>query len=139
GMQNFGLCRAQAGFHGNRVMDECYQGMLFTQSARGFRQNPEGETVDKNLTGCGHHKQPRLCGHQRFPAGPWKILTKSDDVNCPAELFELGDHAPVVRITAGRRCKVARNCEGKPLHHKFASYEARATCDSDSVTRIALS
>ena len=54
-------------------------------------------------------------------------------------LTELADHPPVVGITAGTRRKIAGHRERDASHHTGASYQARATCDSESLTRIALS
>ena len=49
------------------------------------------------------------------------------------------ENAAVIGIAAGRRFEIPRHGEGQPLHHTGASYHARATCDSEIVTRIAFS
>src|SRR5437763_372587 len=46
---------------------------------------------------------------------------------------------PVVGVATGGRIETAWHREDDALHHKGASYCARARCDSESVTRRALS
>ncbi len=88
---------------------------------------------------AGTESQPRSCGRARGIIRRGEAVAEVEQIDLPAEIAEFGNHAPVVGVTAGRGRKIAGHGECETLHHKFASYQARATCDSEMVTRIALS
>ena len=50
---------------------------------------------------------------------------------CQPSSLQLGDHPAVVGVAAGRGGEIARHRERDALHHNGASYQARATCDSE--------
>ena len=72
-------------------------------------------------------------------SGARKSVADIETLDVPSQLPEFGHDPPVVSVAAGRRIEAARHREHDALHHKGASYCARATCDSDSVMRSALS
>src|SRR5262249_11856783 len=72
-------------------------------------------------------------------ARPRKLVADVGNLDLPAELAELGDHAPVVRVAAGRGGEIARYREHEAFHRSGPSYQARATSDSAMVMRMAAS
>src|SRR5215510_270203 len=110
---------------------------MAAQAARRLGQGTQRESISDDRTAFRHHQQPRFGDGAGFLRGPGKVLAEIDALNGPAEGLELGDNSPVIGIAASRRGEITRHCEGEPLYHKFASYDARARCDSPSVTRIA--
>ena len=111
----------------------------FCELGRGIGQGAQGKAVDDDRPPVGNAQQPRprLRSHRFARKG--KSFAKIDKVDLPADPREFGDDPLVVCVTAGRRVQIARHGEGRAFHHKGASYCARATCDSESVTRIDLS
>src|SRR6476659_3660315 len=71
-------------------------------------------------------------GHARRFAGPRKTIAEAEQVGLPAEIAEFGNHAPVIGVAAGRGRKPSRHGEHETLHHRSASYQALAACDSES-------
>src|SRR5438477_11552099 len=68
-----------------------------------------------------------------------KSFADVETFDVPAQLPEFGDDPPVIGVATGWRIETAWHREDDALHHKGASYCARATCDSESVMRRALS
>src|SRR4029077_12510151 len=68
-----------------------------------------------------------------------KAIAQGQHIDLPGERLQFGDDAPVVAVASGRCRKVARHRKADAFHHKGASYQARATCDSEIFTRIASS
>ena len=137
--QHGALLLGQARLVCKRVVDQRDQRMLRTDIQTSFGQNAEREAIDDDGVAAGQrHQQPARLG-LRCIAWPRKTFTQCHDIDLPAERREFGDDASVISIAAGRGRKIARNRKGGPPHHNAASYQARATCDSEMVTRIALS
>ena len=121
GAQDVGLRSGKTAFQCQRVMDKAYQHMVRTQTARRLRQNAQRKSVGDDGTAFRHHQQPRFGGGAGLLRRPGKVLAEADALNGPAEGFELADNPPVISVAAGRRGKITRHGEGKPLYHKFAS------------------
>jgi len=101
------------------------------------RKRREIEMHARRIAEDGVERSER-CG-PRFAARPRKIVTKVNDVDRKSEPTELRDHAAIVNIASGRGIEVTGHGEYNSLHHSVASYQARARCDSETVTRIAAS
>ena len=98
----------------------------------GFRQNAERQAIDNDAAASGHREQPRSARLARVASsGQGKAFAEIDEIDLPTEMAEFGNHAPVIGVAAGRGRKIARHGERETLHHKSASYQARATCDSE--------
>src|ERR1700686_1409270 len=121
------------------MMHQRDQRIARTKLLSGVGHDAERKPIDNDCTAHRYSREQRQCGPAPFAARPRKPFTEIDNIDLPAELFEFRDYATIIGIAAGRVRKVARHREGETPHHKSASYQARATCDSDSVTRIALS
>src|SRR5579872_4334943 len=121
------------------MMHQCEQSIAPRKLRRDFRHGAQRQAVnDDRFTGW-YRQEPRACiGQGRFTR-PRKSLADVDKLDMPSQMPELGDDASVVGVAAGRGLKTSRHGEGGALHHKGASYCARATWDSESVTRMALS
>src|SRR5438270_8131469 len=120
------------------MMHERNQRMVARKRRRNIRKNAESESIDDNRAA---RRNSRELPSRVFPLLTIRIrktFTEVDHIDCPAEPLELADDAAVIDITARWSRKIARHRERNPSHHKGASYQARATCDSESVTRIAL-
>src|SRR4051794_2425824 len=121
------------------MMHEREQRMIFCEFRGYLRENAESKTVDDNrATRRGRH-EPRSCGGALRSCRMRKTLAEIDDIDHPTQLLDFRDHPAIVGIAAGRRGKVARHRKRNAPHHKGASYQARATGDSEIVTRIAFS
>src|SRR5262249_14406558 len=71
---------------------------------------------------------------------PRKTLAEIEHGDRSRQRLELGNHPPVVGVTAGRGRQIARNGKNERANHgKFASQKARAHGGSAIVTRIAAS
>src|SRR6476620_9752023 len=68
-----------------------------------------------------------------------KSFADIETFDVPTQLPEFSHNPPVVGVATGWRIETAWHREDDALHHKGASYCARATCDSESVMRRALS
>src|SRR5262249_38393991 len=55
----------------------------------------------------------------------------------PLARLQFSDDAAIVGVASGQGRDVARDRPRYALGHSGASYQARATCDSETVTRIA--
>src|SRR5579862_5021660 len=119
------------------MMHQREQGVL--KLGRDIGQRTQSKTVDDDRTSLRHVQQLRPRLRPPRVARPRESFTKIDKGNLPTDSLELGDDAFVVSVAAGRRVQIARHGEARMSHHKGASYCARATCDSESVTRIDLS
>jgi hypothetical protein len=137
--QRAGLFDGQPRFQSEWMMHQRQQRMMAGKLRRGFRQDAERKAIDDDGAAGLYRQQLRPGGKAGGFVGPWKTLAEVEEIDPPAELAELGDHAPVVGIAARRGREIARHGEREALHHKSASYQARATCDSEIVTRIAFS
>ncbi len=89
-------------------------------------KNAEGQPIDNDDASFWDGRKPRQCSHAARVVRPWEAFTEIDEIDMPAEMFEFRDHAPVIGIAASRRRKIAWNREREALHHKAASYHARA-------------
>src|SRR5450631_253627 len=121
------------------MMHQRQQRIAAGKLSRGLRQYAERQAIDHDGTAGRHRKQPRSCGRAGGATRRGETATEVEQIDLPAEIAEFGNHAPVVGVTAGRGRKIAGHGECETFHHKFASYQARATWDSEMVTRIALS
>ena len=110
-----------------------------TQRRGGLRQYPEGEAVDHDRTTRRQRRKSCTGRGAGIGGGMRKSVAKVDDLDAPIALRKLRDDAAVVGIAAGRGRKVARHGEGGLPYHNGASYQARASGDSATVTRIDLS
>src|SRR5262245_19772756 len=68
-----------------------------------------------------------------------KTIAKVDHLRPPTQRRKLCDDAPIIPVAAGWCGEVARYREERVSYHRDASYQARATGDSATVTRIDLS
>ena len=137
--QRVGLLCGQSRFQRERMMHQRQHWIATSKLRRRFGQDAKRQAIDDDGTAGRDRQQLRLRGHARRFAGPRKTFAEVEQVDLPAEIAEFGNHAPVIGVAAGRGRKIARHGERETPHHKSASYQARATCDSESVTRIALS
>src|SRR5205814_1462127 len=93
--------------------------------------------VNDNGTAFGQFGEPLFRRGFGFPGRLRKAVAKANHVDLPAHLLQFSDDAAVVSVSAGRRRKIARHRERDAVHHNGASYDARATCDSEMMMRIA--
>src|SRR5262249_11482106 len=106
---------------------------------RDIGQGAQCQPIDDDRQSLRDVDQQRPCFRSDRVARPGEPLAEIDNPNLPAHSFEFSNDPLVVCVAAGRRVQTARHGEGRGFHHKGASYCARATCDSESVMRIALS
>ena len=139
GAEFIGLRRRQPRLQRERMMHERDQRMARAKLQSHFGKNAISEPVDDDRAPRRNGYQPFLRRFALLLARPRKAFAEIDDIDFPTETLKLRDHAPVVGIAAGRGRKIARHRERDASYHNAASYQARATCDSESVTRIALS
>src|SRR5262245_22190653 len=113
--------------------------MAHTQRLGGLRQYADGVAVDPN--GVTRRQRRKSCAGRGASIGRGisKSVAKLDDLDAPTDCRELRDDPPVIGIVAGWDRKVARHREGGLPYHNAASYQARASGDSATVTRIDLS
>src|SRR6516162_11336217 len=118
------------------MMHQRDQWMARTQRLGGLRQHTEGEAVDHD--GMTGRQRRKSCagGGAGIGRGIRKSVPEIDDLDAPSERRKLGDDPPVIGIAAGWGRKVARHREGGLPYHNGASYQARASGDSATVTRI---
>ena len=106
---------------------------------RCLRQRAERQAIDHDRDSL--RQGPRAAPTQPRAARRWAAEihrpAKTTSI-VPAERPQFRDDAPVVAVAAGRRRKIARHRKRDAIHHRAASYQARATCDSAIFTRIAL-
>src|SRR4051795_11140490 len=121
------------------MMDERDQRMVGVQVGGELGDRPEGEPVDHDRDAFRNGAQPAARPIKGAGARPRKVIADIGDLDAPAEPRELGDDAPVIRIAAGRRREIARYREDDAAHRNDPSYQARATWDSEMVTRMACS
>src|SRR5712691_7524861 len=109
-----------------------------TQRSGGLGKHAERKPVDHDDPSVRHGREPRPRCVKACRARAGEFIAEIENVRMPAQAAELGDHAPVVGVTSGRRVEVAWNRKDKAsAHHTGASYHARADGDSAIVTRIA--
>src|SRR5215470_14348038 len=105
----------------------------------GLGQSTKRQPIDRDSAALRDVEKGRLCRGARRITWQWKSIAQPNDIDLPAETTKLRDHASVIGIATGRGCEIARHGECQALYHRSALYQARAKCDSESVTRIALS
>ena len=110
------LRRRDAGLERERVMHQRHQRMVAVQVGGELRQHAEGKAVDHDRRAGGHGEKARARGAPRLLARPRKLVADICDLDRPAEARELGDHAAVIRITAGRGGEIARHREHEAFH-----------------------
>src|SRR4029077_1847981 len=120
------------------MMDQRQQRISGTKLQRRFWQGSKREPIDHDGAAFGNGEEACLCSRARGFARQRKTVAKIDDIDPPAEATKLRDHPTVVGVTAGWDRQIARHREREAFHHRSASYQARAICDSESVPRIAL-
>src|SRR5262249_27377089 len=126
-------------FERERMMHQREQWMARAQRRGDLRQHPEGEAVDHDRM-TGRQRRKSCAGRGAgIGRGIRKSVAKVDDLDAPTERRELRDDPRVIGIAASWGRKVARPREGGLPHHSAASYQARASGDSATVTRIDLS
>ena len=113
--------------------------MLPAQLRCQIGENSKSKSVDDDRAARRDGQKARACRLPLLTAWMRKAVAEIDKVDGPAKPLEFADDAAIVGKTAGRGRKIARYRKRHALHHKGDSYQARATCDSDSVTRIAFS
>src|SRR6516165_3186187 len=113
--------------------------MSAAEHLRCVRKNPEGKAINHNGRMAWQAEEPLGGGGTRCLRGVRKRVADIKHACLPAECRKLRNDAPVVDISAGGGLKIAWNGEYGLLHHSVASYQARASGDSATVTRIALS
>src|SRR5262245_2682749 len=121
------------------MMDQRQQRISGAKLRRGLRQCSKRQPIDHDGTTFGNGEEACLSSCPRSFARQRKAVAEIDDIDLPAEAAKLCDHAPVIGITAGWGGQIARHREREAPHHRFASYQARAICDSETAMRIALS
>src|SRR5262249_7709569 len=122
----------QPGLERQRVVDQRHDRPRGMQPCGDFRQGSEGETVDDDRMSGSGRLQARL-GIRLLRGGrAGKAIAQADDIDIPIELFQFGDDAAVVGIAAGSGRDVAWYRPGYAPGHSAASYQARATCDSET-------
>src|ERR1700751_5908978 len=102
-------------------------------------QYSECKSVDHDWLPLRHSCQELRRSSPIGCVGTLISFAKIDYVDGPAECLEFGDYAPVISIAARGRREIAGHGEREPFHRNDTSYHARATCDSEIVTRIAAS
>ena len=132
--EGFRVLRTQTGFQRQRVVHQGDHPVGALHGLRRIRQHAERQPID-------HDRRPgRQGGEARRGGGvspcgrAGKAVAESQHTRVPAAVRQFGDDPPIVGIAAGRRGKVARHREHQ-FSHNGASYQARATGDSETVTR----
>src|SRR3981189_819907 len=118
-------------------MDERDQRMVGVQVGGELGDRPEGEPVDDNRDSFRNGAQPAARRIEGAGARPRKVVADIGDLDAPAEPRELGDHAPVIRIAAGRRREITRYRENEAVHRNDPSYQARARWDRERAPQVA--
>src|SRR6476660_1156359 len=121
------------------MMDQRQQRISGAKLRRRLWQDSKRQPVDHDGAAFGNGEEACLCSCACGFARQRKTVAEIDDIDLPAEAAKLRDHPPVVGVTTGWNRQIARHREREAFHHRSASYQARAICDSESVTRIALS
>ena len=104
-----------------------------------IRQHAERKPIDNNdAAGRDRRKSPQCAPCALRALGKGKPSPRLTTSTCQPSRSSSAIMRLVIGIAAGRGGEVARHRERDASHHNAASYQARATCDSDSVTRIAL-
>ena len=121
------------------MMHQRDESMGCAQCLGGIRQHAEGKAVDHDRRADRQRCQSRPGGRAGIRRGKWKSVAEVDHRGPPAKRRKPFDDAAVIDVAAGRGRKLARHGEHDLPHHNGASYQARATGDSATVTRIDLS
>src|SRR5262252_5482621 len=103
-----------------------------------IRQDAQRQAVDDNRLAGSYLQEPFTRAGAGFLTRPRESLAEIDQFNVPTQTFELGDNPSIICVAAGWGLQTPGHGESGTLHHKGASNCARATWDSDSVTRMAL-
>src|SRR5262249_46985942 len=133
------LCRLQPRLERQRMMHQRNQRMVRAQRLRGTGQNPEGEAIDHDWTPGRECRQARTGRGARLRRGIRETVAKLDHTGSPTKRRKLRDDATIIGVAPGRGGKVAWHRKEGLLYHNEASYQARATGDSATVTLIDLS
>ena len=119
-------------------MHQCDQRMSDAQRLRRLGQHTKCQPIDHDRAAFRHIPKVRVRGGACQRGRVRKSLTEIEDFRPPAKFAQFGDHTPIIGIAAGRSVEIARHRENEiALHHKGASYHARAFGDSATVTRNA--
>src|SRR5687768_10074085 len=120
-------------------MHQTHQRIALMQPPSFLRHHAEGEAIDHDRTGFRGCEKP---GQRKLARRAVRIrerATEVDHLDLPAKRAQFRDDAFVIGEAAGRRVEAPWHRERRALHESCASYQARATCDSERVTRIAFS
>ena len=129
--------RRETGFAGQRMMHQRDQRIACAQARAPPPATPKAQAIDNDRATA---RISRALPRDVLRSGARPRKTVAEPRRRPASrALQFRDDAPIIGVAAGRRREIARHREGEPLHHNGASYQARATCDSEMVTRIALS
>src|SRR5262245_2692572 len=113
--------------------------MLVAKLCRCFWKGTVCQPVDNNRAASRNLHQ----SHCRVPllllCRKRKSIAELHDLDLPAEPVKLPYHPPTICVAASRPVEITGNRDRDGPHHKGASYQARATCDSERVTRIDVS
>src|SRR5262249_1030363 len=137
--QFIGSCRRQTRLRGERMMHERDQWIPAAELCRCFGNGAKRQPVDNNRAASRNLHQP----HCRVPfllvSRKRKAIAELYDFDLPAEPLKLSNHPAIVCVAASRAAEIPGNRDRNGPYHKGASYQARATCDSERVTRIDVS
>ena len=87
-----------------------------------FGQHAERQSIDQNRAVRRDCREPRESLRADSGIWPWKTLAEIEHRDRSRQPLELGNHPPVVGVTAGRGRQIARNGKNERASHcKFAS------------------
>src|SRR5580658_1130599 len=81
------------------------------------RERAEGKAIDYDRRSRGCRRKPSPCRRLHLDARTRKTVAEFDNIDPPAQLPKLRDHAPVISIAAGRGREITGHREGKTLYH----------------------
>src|SRR4029079_1318945 len=129
----------QSPFQCQGMMNQREQRMPARNFRRNVRQDSERQTVNPDRLAVRDLQHKGLRARSRCLIWRRKSFADVETFDVPVQSSEFGDDPPVVGVAAGWRIETAWHRENDALHHKGASYCARARCDSESVMRSSLS
>src|SRR3974390_3454539 len=121
------------------MMHQCDQRMVAADLYCRLGKRTISESISDNRMLLSDLHQPLSRPSLLLLACKRKAITEVHDFDLPTQAPKLAYYPAIIHVAAGRAVEITRDSDRNILHHKSASYQARATCDSDSVTRIALS
>src|SRR5262245_31319434 len=113
--------------------------MLGAELRRCFWKGTIRQPVDNNRATSRNFHQPHCRAPFLLVCRKRKSIAKLHDFDLPAETVKLPNHSAIICVAASRAVEITGNRDRDGPHHKGASYQARATCDSERVTRIDVS